>query len=56
MDCPKDPSFLKDRLDEKLTWQTLSMGQKAGYAMYCVDRVVLAEVFLRLTFEYLIAC
>ena len=47
--------FFRDRLDEKLTWQTLSMGQKAKFlAMYCVI-VVLAEVFLRLTFEYLIA-
>lgn len=47
--------FFRDKIDEELSWQTLTPGQKLKFLGLFVLFVCLAELFLRLTFEYLIA-
>ena len=47
--------FFRDKIDEKITWSSLSPTQKLKFIAVYLFIVVFAELFLRLTFEYLIA-
>ena len=47
--------FFRDKIDEKITWHSLSPTQKLKFIALYLLIVGFAELFLRLTFEYLIA-
>ncbi|MDJ0882127.1 MAG: hypothetical protein QNJ56_10810 [Gammaproteobacteria bacterium] len=47
--------FFKNKIDEKITWQSLTISQKLKFLGLYIAMVGLAEIFLRLIFEYLIA-
>ena len=47
--------FFRDKIDEKITWRSLSPTQKLKFIAVYLFIVIFAELFLRLTFEYLIA-
>ncbi len=47
--------FFRDKIDEKITWRSLDASQKFKLVVLYVLMVFFAELFLRLTFEYLIA-
>ena len=48
-------NFFKNKIDQKLSWKNLSISQKLKFIAIFLFIVVFAELFLRLTFEYLIA-
>lgn len=47
--------FFRDKIDEKITWLNLNSAQRLKFISLYVLLVFFAELFLRLTFEYLIA-
>lgn len=47
--------FFKDKIDEKISWQSLSLAQKLKFIGMYIMIVGISELFLRLVFEYLIA-
>lgn len=47
--------FFKNKMDEKITWQSLSLKQKLKFIGMYLMIVGFSEIFLRLVFEYLIA-
>lgn len=48
-------NFFQNKIDQKLTWESLSTTQKLKFIAAFLFIVFFAELFLRLTFEYLIA-
>ena len=48
-------NFFQNKIDQKLSWKNLSISQKLKFIGMFLFIVVFAELFLRLTFEYLIA-
>ncbi len=48
-------NFFQNKIDQKLTWKSLSISQKLKFIAAFLFVVVFSELFLRLTFEYLIA-
>ncbi len=48
-------NFFQNKIDEKLSWKSLSTSQKLKFIAVFLFIVIFAELFLRLTFEYLIA-
>jgi len=47
--------FFRDKFDEQITWSSFTSIQKLKFIALFLFIVVLAELFLRLMFEYLIA-
>jgi hypothetical protein len=47
--------FFKNKIDEKITWQSLTLTQKLKFILLFIMLVGMSELFLRLIFEYLIA-
>lgn len=47
--------LVREAIDRKISWGTLDRGQKTKFLALYLLVVVFAEIFLRLTFEYLIA-
>lgn len=47
--------FFQNKIDEKITWQTLTASQKIKFLVLFFIVVGFSELFLRLIFEYLIA-
>jgi len=48
-------NFFKNKIDEKVTWQSLTLIQKLKFITLFIMIVGFSELFLRLVFEYLIA-
>jgi len=48
-------NFFQNKIDQKLSWKSLSISQKLKFIALFLFMVFFAELFLRLTFEYLIA-
>ena len=48
-------NFFQHKIDQKLSWKSLSTSQKIKFVALFLFIVFFAELFLRLTFEYLIA-
>lgn len=47
--------FFQNKIEENITWNSLSLGQKLKFIGLFLVLVGLSEILLRLTFEYLIA-
>jgi hypothetical protein len=47
--------FFKNKIDEKITWNSLTLVQKLKFIGLYLIIVGFSEIFLRLVFEYLIA-
>lgn len=47
--------FFKNKINEKITWQSLTLSQKLKFISLFILIVGFSELFLRLLFEYLIA-
>lgn len=47
--------FFKNKIDEQVTWQSLTLTQKLKFILLFIMFVGMSELFLRLIFEYLIA-
>ena len=48
-------NFFKNKIAEKITWQSLTLTQKIKFILLFIMIVGMSELFLRLVFEYLIA-
>ncbi len=48
-------NFFQNKIDQRLTWKSLSIIQKLKFIAVFLFIVIFAELFLRLMFEYLIA-
>lgn len=48
-------NFFQNKIDQKLSWKALSASQKLKFIAVFLFIVIFSELFLRLTFEYLIA-
>lgn len=48
-------NFFQHKIDQKLSWKSLNTSQKLKFIALFLFIVFFAELFLRLTFEYLIA-
>ena len=47
--------FFQNKIDQKLSWESLSTSQKLKFIAVFLFIVIFSELFLRLMFEYLIA-
>jgi hypothetical protein len=47
--------FFREKVDRKITWQSLTAAQRLKFLVVFLMIVFFAELFLRLMFEYLIA-
>ncbi len=48
-------NFFQNKVDQELSWKFLSITQKLKFIAVFLFIIIFAELFLRLTFEYLIA-
>ena len=48
-------NFFQNKIDQKISWKSLSTNQRLKFIAIFLFVVIFAELFLRLTFEYLIA-
>ncbi|MCK4865137.1 MAG: DUF4282 domain-containing protein [Gammaproteobacteria bacterium] len=48
-------NFFQNKIEQKLSWESLSISQKLKFIAIFLFIVVFSELFLRLMFEYLIA-
>jgi len=47
--------FFQNQIDQNITWRSLTSTQKLKFVILFLMMVGLSEIFLRMTFEYLIA-
>ena len=47
--------FFQNQIDKNITWRSLTSTQKLKFVILFLMMVGLSEIFLRMTFEYLIA-
>ncbi len=48
-------NYFQNKIDQKLSWESLNLTQKLKFIAMFLIIVLFSELFLRLTFEYLIA-